>query len=91
MWAVDGRWNLNAPQPDGPAATPAEAVEKFLAAVDNHDEELADATASDRLAPQIDDWIDRAGYVRLSKCVGCRRRCRTNGSGSIDVDVTYEG
>lgn len=89
MWAVDGRWNTNAPQPDGPAATPAEAVEKFLAAVDNHDEGQARRYASERLAPQIDDWIDRAGYVRLLKASDAGGEPAT--SGSTTLDVTYEG
>jgi hypothetical protein len=93
MWAVDGRFNTNAPKPSGPAATPAEAVLKFLEAVDNHDAPLARSYASPNLAPHVDDWIDRAGYVRLVKAdeTALARTARAAPTpGAKTLDVTYE-
>jgi hypothetical protein len=67
MWAVGGRWNVNAPRPSGPAATPQEAVQKFMAAVDNHDAGLAGSYAEADYVEKgrVDEWIDRAGYLRF--------------------------
>ena len=67
MWAVGGCWNLNAPRPSGPATTPQEAVQKFMAAVDNHDEELAGSYCTLEFVDsgQVDEWIGRAGYLRF--------------------------
>jgi hypothetical protein len=67
MWAVGGRWNLNAPQPSGPAATPQEAVQKFMAAVDNHDRTLAESYCTPGFVArgQVKKWISDAGYLRF--------------------------
>ena len=67
MWAVGGCWNLNAPRPSGPAATPQEAVQKFMAAVDNHDERLAASYCTPEFVDsgQVDEWISRTGYLRF--------------------------
>ena len=67
MWAVGGCWNLNAPRPSGPATTPQEAVQKFMAAVDNHDEGLAGSYCTPEFVDsgQVDEWISRTGYLRF--------------------------
>lgn len=67
MWAVGGCWNVAAPRPSGPAATPQEAVQKFMAAVDRHDKKLAESYCSSDFAErgQVDEWIGRAGYLRF--------------------------
>ena len=67
MWAVGGHWNLNAPRLNGPAATPQQAVQKFMAAVDNHDKGLAGSYCTPEFVDsgQVDEWISRTGYLRF--------------------------
>jgi len=64
MWAVGGQFNLNGPRPSGPAATPQQAVEKFMAAVEAHDKGLAESYCTPAFAPQVQHWLDRAGYLK---------------------------
>lgn len=106
MWAVDGRVNVQAPEPQGIATTPVEAVEKFLAAVDRHDADAARSYAGDEFDPHVEDWIDRAGYVRLLAAdeattgvdatdatepdVGVGVSDTAMAPGSVTLDVTYE-
>jgi hypothetical protein len=87
MWAVGGQWNLAAPTPTGQAASPAEAVQKFMAAVDNHDEELARTYTTDRYAPQIDNWISRAGDLRFYEARAARPA--PDGTGAMILGVSY--
>lgn len=101
MWAVDGRINKPAPRPQGLAATPAEAVDKFLAAVDRHDADLARAYAGETLDSYVEEWIDRAGYVRLVDAgeassppaeapTPAASPGATETTGAVTLDVTYE-
>jgi len=64
MWAVGGQFNLNGPPPSGKAATPQQAVEKFMTAIEAHDKGSAESYCTPAFAPQVQHWLDRAGFLK---------------------------